>query len=364
MYKSLLTGALSALFLLSTSITSVKGIPRVPNNLSSHDPSRLMYDNGVYCFYSTGANIPTWCTSDNGNTWTASTVFPNGIPGDVLAACPGSDGHDVWAPDVIFNPNSNLFHLYYACPGTKSAIGLATSPTINPSTAKWTSKGVVVSDTPQYNSIDPGPYFDASGNFWMAFGSGFGSGNTLGIDAIALDKTTGLRSGTSLSVLTTGSREAGYVHYRSGYYYFFFNTGICCNGAASDYTIQVERSSSPTGPYESRRVFDAGGGSIHGPGHMGIRSESGVDYFTYHYYPDTGNSVLGIGTISWGSDGWPSRQFITTTSAGGLIFQENVSYAYDTSKVTLVRMAKMPGREFREWSIGANSISPGFFVTR
>jgi arabinan endo-1,5-alpha-L-arabinosidase len=288
----------------------------IPSTLGTHDPSRLINDNGSYYFYSTGRGIPGWYTTD-GKTWKQTPqIFPNGIPASVKSAVPANDGYDVWAPDIIFNPNTRLFSLYYSVANwdntTHSAIGLATSPTLNPNAAnyKWTDRGLVTQQTTDtYQAIDPAPFFDASGNLWLAFGSGYAAHRDHAINIIALDRSTGLRtSDTSFYTPESCGCEASYVHYHAGYYYLFWNTGGCCTGASSTYTIHVARSKSVTGPYtENSSKFFASTGNIHGPGHIGILSENGKDYYTYHYYPSSGGSVLGLGTITWTADGWPTR---------------------------------------------------------
>ncbi|WP_410812723.1 RICIN domain-containing protein [Micromonospora sp. 067-2] len=290
--------------------------PTIPGNLGTHDPSRLVSEGGAHYFYSTGGNLPGWYTT-NGSTWQRTpAVFPNGIPASVRNAVPSNDGHDVWAPDVIWNPNAGLFFLYYSVAnwddGSRSAIGLATSPTLNPSSSnyRWTDRGVVIAKTPTantYNAIDPAPFFDAAGNMWMAFGSGYGSTRETALNIVALNKNTGLRSDNQVRTVQSCGCEAAYVQYHSGYYYLFWNTGGCCSGASSTYVVHVARSTSVTGPYTERSAkFISSTSTRHGPGHIGILSEGGRDYYSYHYYPNSGGSVLGFGTITWGSDGWPT----------------------------------------------------------
>jgi beta-xylosidase len=297
--------------IVGTSVTALN----VPDDLGCHDPSRIINDNGAYYFYYTSDDIAGWYTTDDGNSWKQTPViFPNGIPAEVHDACPTNDGHDVWAPDVIWNPNTNLFYVYYAVADwnddTRSAIGLVTSPTLDPSNAKWTDRGVVIAKTPTdntYNAIDPGPFFDSDGNMWLTLGSGYASTSSTAINVVALDKNTGLRSNSATHVIQSCSCEASYVQPHDGYYYLFWNTGGCCSGASSTYTIHVARSTSVTGPYSGTRTFDSSTADMHGPGQIGILSQDGVDYFSYHYYPNSGGSVLGFSTLTWGSDGWPSK---------------------------------------------------------
>jgi beta-xylosidase len=311
-YKMLFRLATTIVFgIVGSSVAALS----VPSNLGCHDPSRIINDNGSYYFYCTSNDLTGWYTSNGGSTWKQTPkIFPNGIPARVHAACPTNDGHNIWAPDVIWNPNTRLFYVYYSVAdwynGERSAIGLVTSPTLNPSTAKWTDRGVVIAKTPtanKYNAIDPGPFFDNSGKMWMTFGSGYASTRDTAINVIALDKNTGLRADSTTSVIQSCGCEASYIQPHNGYYYLFWNTGGCCSGSSSTYTIHVARSASVTGPYSGTRTFYSSTSNIHGPGQIGVLTEGGKDYYSYHYYPNSGDSVLGFGTVKWGSDGWPSK---------------------------------------------------------
>ena len=44
-----------------------------------------------------------------------------------------------------------------------------------------------------------------------------------------------------------------------------------------------------------------------GPGHIGLLSEGGTNWFSYHYYDaaTSGRSRLAIGRLEWSEDGWP-----------------------------------------------------------
>ena len=91
---------------------------------------------------------------------------------------------------------------------------------------------------------------DASGNWWLNFGS-FWSG----IQQIALNPSTGLRSGTSMRLVAgrnCGAIEASYMFKHGSYYYLWVSFDLCCKGAASTYRIMVGRSTSPNGPFVDR----------------------------------------------------------------------------------------------------------------
>jgi arabinan endo-1,5-alpha-L-arabinosidase len=282
----------------------------VGDNLGAHDPSRIIEDDGSYYFWATGGG--GWTSTDGTHWKSLPNLFPHGFPSEVTAILPSNSG--VWAPDVIWNPNSGVYDMYYAVAlwdDTKnSLIGLLTSPTLNPASPDyhWTDRGIVIQQAPpntSYSAIDPMPFFDAHGNMWLSFGSGYAISRNTAINIIALNKDTGLMSGTAVHSVQSCGCEASAVNYHDGYYYLFWNTGGCCSGASSTYLIHVARSPDVTGPYTGNRNFLASTSDEHGPGQIGFISQNGTDYYTYHYYPNSGGSVMGLGVLTWGADGWP-----------------------------------------------------------
>ena len=162
---------------------------------------------------------------------------------------PGFTGF-FWAPDVSYF--DGLYHMYYAVStfGSQvSAIGMATSPTINPSSFQydWTDHGAVIQSTTgkDYNAIDPSVLVDTNGSVWMSFGS-----YVDGIYVAQINPATGMRENSTLTrVADNSSIEASYLYQHDGYYYLFVNFGMCCMGVNSTYNIRVGRSTSITGPY-------------------------------------------------------------------------------------------------------------------
>jgi len=277
----------------------------------THDPSRMIESDGRLYVYSTGGGSKS---SSDGLSWTNGPgLFDGGsIPKSTTSVVSNNEG--VWAPDVIHL--NGQYYAYYAIANAQNAcaIGLVTSPTLNPSSAdyKWTDRGLIVSNTgsDSYCAIDPAPFLDAAGNFWLSWGSGYTHSATAEtIYVTRLDNTTGLPSSADSAKpghpVQQGHIEASYVYYHGGYYYLFWNSGGCCSGASSTYLIHVARSQSVTGPYTGTKSFYGSTGSIHGPGQIGIYDECGANRFTYHYYPDSGGSVLGENELSWSADGWP-----------------------------------------------------------
>lgn len=151
----------------------------------------------------------------------------------------------------------------------------------------------------------------------MVFGSHL-SGNWL----IQLDPATGKRLDATIKNIAGTSpwceNEASYVLPHGGYYYLFYNKGVCCAGVTSTYYVQMGRATSPEGPYLDKNGVDLlqGGGTDFlvskdnylGPGQVGLFAENGVNYLTYHYYNGSANGTptLGIGRLSWDAAGWPA----------------------------------------------------------
>jgi arabinan endo-1,5-alpha-L-arabinosidase len=279
----------------------------------THDPGRMAESDDKLYIWSTGGG---GMVSSDGLAWSEGARLQFGS----WVSTWGPSNQGMWAPDEIFF-NGQYFLFYSVCTqhgsGTKGAcgIGLWTTPTLDPAAAsyKLMDRGMIIASTQSapYSCFDPGPVVDTSGNLWLTWGGGAW--------VTRLDNTTGQVSpmnpatpGTHLLATTEG--EGTYMHYHAPYYYLFWNTGGCCDGTASTYTIHVARSQTITGPYlgangvgagaGGAQVFYETNGDIHGPGQIGIDTVCGTEVFTYHYYP-TAQSILGVNTISWGSDGWP-----------------------------------------------------------
>ena len=282
----------------------------VTGDTSIHDPSLLVRASisPKYVLFGTG----------NG-TWTSTDRIRFTQRGQALPPQPWWQNFgNFWAPDVS---GHGIYWMYYAVStfgSQKSAIGLAKSWTGDPGT--FLDQGIVLQSKAgdPYNAIDPNLMVDASGRWWLTFGS-------TGIYTMEVSPITGKPTGSRPTVYhlaqraVGGSRaiEAPIILRHAGYYYLFVSFDYCCKGASSNYNVRVGRSTSPTGPYYGPAgvsMLDGGGGvvlqshgNVRGPGGQSAVQDSGRDILIYHYYDANrhGRPFLGINYIGWAANGWP-----------------------------------------------------------
>jgi len=294
--------------------------PAGRRDLHVHDPSTIVQADGAWWIFGTGRLLSAARSTDLQH-WKKLPSPLTAPPAWARDAAPDNKGNYYWAPDII--RRGGLYYLYYSVSEfgkNNSAIGLATSPTLDPQAAGygWTDRGIVIRSGKgdHFNAIDPSILADTDGRLWMAFGSFWN-----GLFVVELDPATGLRI-TPDSPLRQVARdteiEASTLFKRDGYYYLFFDRGLCCRGVKSTYRIVVGRSRNVTGPYlddKGRDLNDGGGraflgtaGDFIGPGHAGLlRDAAGVEWVSVHFYDGSnhGSPTLALRHLGWTEDGWP-----------------------------------------------------------
>lgn len=291
--------------------------PTLSGQTFIHDPSSIVRDGGKFYIFGTGPNLRTKSSPDLIH-WAAGDSVFNHPPDWAMRAVPGFTGY-IWAPDII--RVNGKFLLYYSAStwGKKtSAIGLATSPTLDQTATNylWTDAGEVIRSDQQspFNAIDPSVMLDIDGRLWLAFGSYW-----QGIFLTELDPQTGHRRSTNSPLFQLAwnqAIEAACLTRHDHFYYLFVNWGQCCQGTNSTYEVRLGRAEKITGPYLDRvgkKLTDGGGspflsssGRFIGPGHIGILPDGETTWFSYHYYDAAtqGRARLALGKIDW-TDGWP-----------------------------------------------------------
>lgn len=273
------------------------------SRVSVHDPS-VVYDNGTYYIF--GSHM-AWAKSTDLTNWEAFQMNINADYATLFGKeweeyCrtdtnPNLNGN-LWAPDVIYNPNMEKYCLYMSVNGDdwNSVIVMLTADSIE---GPYEYAGPVVysgfntgshdvkrtdvyqvlgedADLTRYqnikntklNCIDPCVTFDKDGSLWMVYGSWFG-----GLYMLRLDENTGLRDYNTTYETIPNEQDAYYGHKvhggfgvsgegpfiieKDGYYYLFVSYG----GLVADggYQIRVFRSENITGPY----VDQAGNSAVY-----------------------------------------------------------------------------------------------------
>lgn len=296
------------------------------SRVSVHDPS-VAYDNGTYYIF--GSHM-AWAKSTDLRNWETFQMNINAEYADLFgkeweaycktATNPNLNGN-LWAPDVIYNPNMGKYCFYMSVNGNdwNSVIVLLTADSIEGpyeyagpvvySGFNTDSHDVKLTDVYQVlgedanltryqnirntklNAIDPCVVFDRDGSLWMVFGSWFG-----GLYMLKLDENTGLCDYTTTYETIPNEQDAYYgykVHggfgvsgegpyiiEKDGYYYLFVSYG----GLVADGWLVAA-------PYEyaGEKISENG---------YAVDEMCGDYEFIVHtpttYYQKAGSSTLGI----------------------------------------------------------------------
>ncbi|QMW36983.1 hypothetical protein G4B11_000219 [Aspergillus flavus] len=288
-----------------------------------HDPSLIQRESdGTYFRFSTGNRISYATASSIEGPWTAvGSILPDGSSIDL----PGND--DLWVSiflystykhckprelTVNFEPQApdaqiinGVYHVYYTVStfGTQnSAIGLATSDTMNEGT--WTdhgSTGIRSDSSKPYNAIDAN-LFNDNGNYLMCFGSFWQNIFQAPMNSAATSVASASYN-IAFDPAGTHAVEGPYLYRYGDYYYLFYSVGICCGYDGSmpapgeEYKIKVCRSSSATGDFvDANGVACTNGGgtvvleshdNVYGPGGQGVFTDPDLGPVLYYHYVDT-----------------------------------------------------------------------------
>ena len=322
MKRCLAAFLLSALFTLPLTAQALREIPRGPGfPVRFHDPSTPVREGGEWWVFATGVGISSRSSKDL-KTWKEGPAVFRDFPAWHKEVVPSQRGH-LWAPEVVFY--KGLYRIYYSVSSfgkNTSAIGLATSPSLDPakSSTRWKDEGIVVrsNERDPFNAIDPHIIIDDDDRHWMSFGSFW-----TGIQLIELDPKTGKAHPERKEIRRIAwneSIEAPAILKHGRGYFLFVNWGLCCRGLQSTYEIRVGRSRSITGPYLDKdgRDMATGGGSLFlasdgdliGPGHASFVTDRIDPLVFFHYYDRKhgGFATIGSHVLTWTKDGWPETK--------------------------------------------------------
>jgi arabinan endo-1,5-alpha-L-arabinosidase len=334
--------ALAALALLTAGTSAQQPAPPADTAARGdvvpvHDPV-LIREGATWHVFSTGfgegeQGLIAHRTSPDRRVWTKAAAPFERLPAWAVQAIPGAK--NLWAPDISFvNGRYRLYYSVSTFGSNRSAIGLATSPTLDPAKPGygWRDEGLVVQSRPgdDYNAIDPNLIVDAQGNQWLALGSFW-----TGLKLFRLDPATGKPRDPAAKPIALASRpvpagapsiiEAPFVFRHGDWYWLIASYDYCCKGVNSTYYTVIGRSKTVEGPYRGKDGSSMlqGGGTVllradlqekqrfRGPGHAGhYRDADGTDHLVYHAYDRQarGAPTLRMARLNWGADGWPTAE--------------------------------------------------------
>ncbi|MCB0640000.1 MAG: arabinan endo-1,5-alpha-L-arabinosidase [Phaeodactylibacter sp.] len=309
---------------------SVGPVAGQESDIRVHDPV-VIRQGAVYHLFCTGKGIAHFTSTDLENWERSEPVFPE-KPEWTDAVVPDFRNH-IWAPDVLYH--NETYYLYYSVSAfakNTSAIGVATTPTLDPAAAnyQWTDHGIVIQSQPNrdlWNAIDPNIVFDEAGTPWMSFGSFWNGLKLVKMDPSLLQiaepqewYTIARRARSfELSDRNPGDAalEAPFIFKKDGWYYLFLSWDLCCRGENSTYKVVVGRSRNVKGPYvdrDEKNLFHGGGSLViqgnenwYGAGHCSVYTFEGEDYLFFHAYDasEEGHSKRKVRSIWWSEEGWP-----------------------------------------------------------
>ena len=233
-------------------------IPRNPVLTGFHADPEILYSEqtGRYYIYSTTDGVPGWggahftvFESSDTHNWTETGTVLDLKAGDAAWA----DGN-AWAPCIIEKKIKGRYKYFFYYSGNSKdgkgkQIGVATGDT--PTGPFKDSGKPMITDSPvgHGQQIDVDVFTDpVSGKSYLYWGNGYMAGAELDKDMMSIKKKT-------LTVMTPQGgtlqdyayREAPYVFYRNGIYYFMWSVD---DTGSPNYHVAYGTSRSPLGPIE------------------------------------------------------------------------------------------------------------------
>lgn len=271
-------------------------LPNNPVLPGFHADPEIVYSNltGKYYIYSTTDGHPGWggwyytaYSSNNLKDWTYEGIILD-LKSDQVSWADGN----AWAPAIEEKKTKDGYRYYLYFSGNPKngggkQIGVATADS---PTGPFTDLGYpMITESPvgRGQQIDVDVFTDpVSGKSYLYWGNGYMAGAELNKDMVSIKKKT-------LTVLTPEGgtlqdyayREAPYVFYRNGLYYFMWSVD---DTGSPNYHVAYGTSNSPLGPIQVATdpivTIQNPEKGIYGPAHNSVICKPGTDewYIVYH----------------------------------------------------------------------------------
>ena len=211
-------------------------------------------------------------------------------------------------PEVLYSHQTKRYYIYPTSdgfPGWGGSYFKVFYYSANPTTNKGKQIGVAVADSPtgpftdlgkpiitssptgRGQQIDVDVFTDpVSGKSYLYWGNGYMAGAELNDDMLSIkEETTVVLTPKGGTLQTYAYREAPYVIYRKGIYYFFWSVD---DTGSPNYHVVYGTAQSPLGPIEVAKdpivLIQNPKEEIYGPAHNSILQVPGKDkwYIVYH----------------------------------------------------------------------------------
>lgn len=275
-----------------------EGMPEPPQNpilTGFHADPEILYSNktGRYYIYSTTDGMDGWggwyytvFSSDDLINWRY-----DGVALDLRSQSPWADGN-AWAPAIeekLIDGQYKYFLYFSGNPrtggGKQIGVAVADSPA-----GPFTDIGhPIVTDSPvgYGQQIDVDVFTDpVSGKSYLYWGNGYMAGAELNKDMLSIKpRTLRVMTPEGGTLQNYAYREAPYVFYRNGLYYFMWSVD---DTGAANYHVAYGTSRSPLGPIEVAAdpivIIQDPAQQIYGTAHNSILQIPGSDkwYIIYH----------------------------------------------------------------------------------
>lgn len=260
------------------------------------DPTIIRAGDGFFYAYATQAvvdgkmnNIQLARSSDLVN-WER---MPDALPEKPAWA---NETQKFWAPHVSY-ADGKYFMYFSADPNTLTGLCLAVAVADQP-TGPFRDSGKPLKCGASFVNIDPMQFDDPrTGKRLLYWGSGF---QAIRVQELARDRISFAPHSQAVELIQPHKTEdlndyqrlveGAWVIYRKPYYYLFYSGDNCC-GERAHYAVQVARSRSATGNFETLAQATGGKSSVIlerndewlAPGHNSvIRDDAGRDWIFYH----------------------------------------------------------------------------------
>lgn len=291
---------------------------------------------------------------------------------------------NAWAPAIIeknINGNYKYFYYFSGNIGSTKNIGVAVA---NSPTGPFIDSGEpLISQLPSgaNGQLIDGDVFEdpVSGNTYFYYGNGFLAVAELNDDMVSIkSNTTSIITPSGGNLSTYAYREAAYVFYRNGLYYFLWSVD---DTGSANYHVAYGTSTSPTGPINVATqpivIIQDPANEIYGTGHNSVIQIPGTDewYIVYHRInadyinsdPGTHREVC-IDKLEFNPDGTIIP--ITPTRKGiDPVILDHVENALGTTNIESKKKTKLLKREIYNFTgqFLGNSLKPlkkGLFIIK